>query len=397
LIALARDKRPAVQETAVRALGRLDSQQGIPELLEALGDSRARFAIYAMRSALSEFPPSRVLEVMRKVPLGKVTVAKEAVRLAGEFGGAPALDWFTELDHEPLHRDVRGALLRALWDHLERPEAWAILNRSVSSPDAGVVIGLARIQVDRASVIARERVANLLLQLLQHSEPTVRLAVLNRLASQPVPDPNRLLQATTLSMLTSAIPDERSAALRAAIAAATDADAPAFATAFTGLLPKRREIASAAIEFAGQTIALGNRLVIVRSIVLETVETDARLVSLQIRLAAARFAAEPFAQWVMKLVNTNRWHAASQTSALEALVSSRQPAADLERAEIIWASTTNQAARWLALRLLARVASEQGWTTQRRERLDQYRRDPNEMVADEAALIFPSEREKLSS
>jgi hypothetical protein len=123
LVALARDKRPAVQETAVRALGRLDARQGVPELLEALGDARARFAVYALRSALSDLPPTRVLGVMRGVPLGKVTVAKEAIRLAGEFGGTAALDWFAELDREPLHRDVRGALLRALWDHLERPEA----------------------------------------------------------------------------------------------------------------------------------------------------------------------------------------------------------------------------------------------------------------------------------
>lgn len=109
LATLASDKRPAVQETAVRALGRLDARQGIPELLESLGDARARWAVYALRQSVNDLPPARVFEVMRAVPLGKVTVAKEAVRLAGEFGGAAALGWFGEL-----HRDVRGALLRAL-------------------------------------------------------------------------------------------------------------------------------------------------------------------------------------------------------------------------------------------------------------------------------------------
>ena len=188
-----------------------------------------------------------------------------------------------------------GALLRALWDHLERPEAWAILDASAGSPDTGVVIGLARIQVDRASVAARERVADLLRRLLDHPEPTVRVAVLNRLTEQPVPDPRRALLTATLDKLASAVPDEQSAGLSAALAAATDADAPAFAAAFTRLLPQRRELAAAVDGFAGLTRPLGPRLVEVRSAVLAAVEADPAVASLQIRLAAARFAAEPFA------------------------------------------------------------------------------------------------------
>jgi hypothetical protein len=391
LITLARDKRPAVREAAVRALGRLDARQGIPELLEALDDARARFAVYALRSALSDLPPARVLEVMRSVPLGKVTVAKEAIRLAGEFGGSVALDWFTELDRQSLHRDVRGALLRALWDHLERSEAWAILDTSVASPDPGVVIGLARIQVDRASVAVRERVASLLQRLLDYPEPTVRVAILSRLTAQPVPDPRRVLLTATLGKLASAIPDERSAALRAALAAAVDADAPIFAAAFTSLLARRRELAAAVDEFAGVTASLGPRLVEIRSAVFAAVAADPAVVRLHIRLAAARFAAEPFARWVLRLVGTTRWHAGTQSAALEAVAESIQPVEELERAEAAWASSHDPAARRLALQLLVRVAGKQGWNDVRRKRLTQYQEDPSPVIADEAALTFPPE------
>lgn len=397
LIALARDKRPAVQETAVRALGRLDARQGIPELLDALGDARARWAVYALRSALSDLPPQRVLELMRTVPLAKVTVAKEAVRLAGEFGGTAALEWFTGLHRQDLHRDVRGALLRALWDHLEQPEAWAILDASAASPDTGVVIGLARIQVDRASNTARDRVADLLLRLLDHPEPTVRVAVLNRLVAQPVPDARRVLLTATLAKLASTIPDERNAGLRAALAAATDTDAAAFATAFTHLLPKRRELAASAREFALLTRPLGPRLVEVRSAVLASVEADPALVSLQIGLAAARLAAEPFSQWVLKLIGTSRWHAGTQLTALGALTESGQSAEYLEQAETVWASALDPSARWLALRILVRVAAEQGWSEERRERLRRYREDVSPAVADEASLTFPPEPEALDA
>ena len=391
LVKLASDKRPAVQETAVRALGRLDPRQGIPELLEALGDARARWAVYALRQSLNDLPPARVLEVMRSVPLGKVTVAKEAVRLAGEFGGVAALGWFAELHRQDLHRDVRGALLRALWDHLDSPEAWAIMDASVSSPDPGVVIGLARIQVGRASNEARERVAEMLRGLLDYPEPTVRVAVLGRLAAQPVPDPNRVLLGATLAKFASTVPDERTAGLSAALAAATDSDAPAFAAAFTRLLSQRRELAASVADFASATRVLGPRLVEVRSAVLGAVEVDPAVVSLQIRLAAARFAAEPFALWVLKLVGTPRWHAATQTAAFDALSGSGQPAEDLERGEAVWASAPDPGARWLALRILAWVASGQGWSDARRDRLRRYREDASPFVADEAGLTFPPE------
>jgi hypothetical protein len=382
LVALAGDARPAVQETAVRALGRLDARQGIPELLDALGDVRARWAVYALRQALNDLPPARVLEVMRRVSFAKVTVAKEALRLAGEFGGSAALGWFGELHRQDLHRDVRGALLRALWDHLDRPEAWAVLDASVASPDPGVVIGLARIQVDRASDAARARVAGLLRRLLDYPEPTVRVEVLGRLAAQPVPDPERVLLAATLAKLASAVPDERTAGLSAALAGATT-----FAAAFTRLLPRRRELVAAVADFAAATRPLGPRLVEVRSAVLEAVEADPSVVSLQVRLAAARFAAEPFARWVLKLVGTARWHAATQTAAFDAVVGTGQPVEDLERGEAVWAAADDAAARWLALRVLAGVSAAQGWTDARRERLRRYRGDASPLVADEAGLI----------
>lgn len=389
LIALACDARPAVQETTVRALGRLDARQGIPELLEALGDARSRFADYALRAALGDQSPQNVLSVMRGIPLEKVTVAKEAVRLAGEFGGTASLEWFAELDSRELHRDVRGALLRALWDHLERPEAWKILDSSVASPESGVVIGLARIPVDRASAEARDRVSSLLGRLLDHPESSVRVAVLARLASQPVSDSRRALFAALLGKLSSAVPDERSGALVAILAAASDADADSLAMSITRLIPMRREVSEFAMEFSRRTRTLGPRLVSLRSAVLAALEREPSLVALQVRLAAAWLAAEPFANWTQSLVGSSRWHAGTQIAALECLRESGQAVEDLERGEAVWSSSADPACRWLALRVLINVASIQGWTDMRRNRLATYQQDAAAMVSDEASLTFP--------
>ena len=259
-----------------------------------------------------------------------------------------------------------------------------------------MVIGLARIQVDRASASARDRVVDLFRRLLDHPEPTVRVAVLGRLTTQPLPDPRRGLPAAMLAKHTSAIPDERTAGLAAAPAAATDADAPAFAAAFTRLIPRRREPAAAVTNFAAATRLLGPRVLEVRSSVLAAVEADPAVMSLQIRLAAARFATEAFARWVLNLVGTARWHAATQTAAFDALCEIGNSAEELERAEAVWATSPDPAARWLAARILSVVASTQGWSEDRRGRLQRYRVDPSPLVADEAELTFPPEPNLLA-
>jgi hypothetical protein len=115
------------------------------------------------------------------------------------------------------------------------------------------------------------------------------------------------------------------------------------------------------------------------------------MLSLQVRLAGARFAAEPFARWVLELVGTARWHAATQVAAFDTLRETWQPAEELERAEAVWAASTDPAVRWLALRVLSWVASTQGWSHARSERLQSYREDPSPLVADEATLTFPPE------
>ena len=43
----------AVRDRALRALAKLDDGQGIPVLLSALEDARARIAIYALRKSLN--------------------------------------------------------------------------------------------------------------------------------------------------------------------------------------------------------------------------------------------------------------------------------------------------------------------------------------------------------
>ena len=138
------NKRLALREAALRSLSHLDAGGGVATLIEALDDERARIAIYGLRRALMEMPAARALDILRAVPLGKVTVAKEVVRLLGDLGNANAFDLLLELARSQTHRDVRVAIGRALWEHLDDQRSWPILREFASSDDAAIAQMAAR-------------------------------------------------------------------------------------------------------------------------------------------------------------------------------------------------------------------------------------------------------------
>ena len=68
--------REEIRDRALRALARLDGGQGIPVLVSALDDARARIAIYALRKCLLEMPVANAVSILKNVDSGKVTVRK---------------------------------------------------------------------------------------------------------------------------------------------------------------------------------------------------------------------------------------------------------------------------------------------------------------------------------
>jgi hypothetical protein len=232
-------------------------------------------------------------------------------------------------------------------------------------------------------------VNGLLLRLLDHGEPTVRLAVLQRFATMPVPDSKRKLLAATLAKLQSPLPDERTTALHAALRAAVEADAPAFTTAFQALLPQREFLTDAVIAFIQNTRNSGDSLRRVRALVLATVEADTAATGLAVRLAESQLAAKPFAQWVAKLATTNRWHTATHRVLEQVLGEKQRPSNELKVLETHWAAANEPTLRWLALRVLQQTATQHGWTATRRARLAKFQHDSHPLVADEAAFVFP--------
>jgi PBS lyase HEAT-like repeat len=218
LITLTSDKRPVVQETALKALGRLDSSDGVPTLIEALGDERGRIAIYALRSALKDMEKSEAFEVLKAVSSTKVTVAKETVRIIGDLETEEAFEWLLEAEKGKLHASVQKALLRALCPYLDRDETWRIFNKAAEDTEPDVAKGVVDIPVDGMSFPTRQKHLALLLTLLNHPSPDVRLVTLKRLNSMPLQDPDTILSPRLFELIRSEYQDEVDSATRAIFA-----------------------------------------------------------------------------------------------------------------------------------------------------------------------------------
>lgn len=217
LLGFIEDPRPAVRDIVIRAVPWLDQGDTLTALMDCMGDDRARVASYALRKVLDELGQAETMRVLARVPLQRVTVAKEVMRLMGERGGIEARDHLIAVGAGPLHRDVRIALLRALWDHIEHPPAFALLEAAASDPDPILVQRLLSIPMSRLSEAADTRLCALFAKVLSRKEPEARLGFLAQVGQAPLRDQQRGLLQALVSHIGTADPAEAASALGAVL------------------------------------------------------------------------------------------------------------------------------------------------------------------------------------
>jgi hypothetical protein len=386
LAAFARDTRAAVKETTIRALARLDAGQGVPTLLECLGDDRARFAIYGFRKALLELPPAPAVDLLRKTPLQKVTVAKELMRILGELRTEEAYQFLLSLDSPTLHRDVRVAQLRALWEHLERPASWEALHRAARASDWILAAKIAELPTERLSEESERKMSALMAVLLERPEPEARVALLGKVSTIPLVDGERHIFARCLALFASEYPDEFQAAGRAVLYRARQRDIAAVVARYTEILPLRRQWWS-----AFQLLLAAHPNPVTQEIqrgVLADLAKDPLLAPQALLLAAMVLSWTELLDLLRRFSQQGVLHVDAMVQAYSAL--QRIPRGDINKAESTLATESAPELRRLGLFLLERGAREmgRGWGKQRRERLDAYRNDPSPLVAGAASLVM---------
>ncbi|MBC8141287.1 MAG: hypothetical protein H7Y38_07575, partial [Armatimonadetes bacterium] len=277
--------KTAVRDLAIQALARLDGGQGVPMLIEALSDNRARVAIYALRSLLLEMPAAGAIAVLQNAPMEKVTVAKEVLRLMGELRLPSSLPYLLAQSSLNLHRDVRVALLRALWDYIEKPEAQRVLLAAASDPDPAVASGVLRIPTGRLSINTGNMLRTILATALAHPDATVRMNTYSRFATEPLPDPDRVILPRLLQRLSSPLTDESAAAANAVFEMYNEKDAAAMGQAVTGTLPNRAALTAVLDVFMRRFTPYKTRFPQTIRAVLSALAPDPLTASYQARIA----------------------------------------------------------------------------------------------------------------
>lgn len=390
------DKRPALRDRALSLLGSLEDGSGVMPLLDALGDQRARVAIYALRTAFLGMTPAHVLDLLRRAPMKKVTVAKEVVRLVGEMDSDEAFAFLAQLESGKLHRDVRGAILRAVWTHLDRDESWAMIDRAVESGDPALMDTVVRIPADRLSRPARTRLVNLLARLLDHPEPSVRLGVLQRIAQEPPNDPGRVLLGKSLEALGSELSDLRRWAGLALSASMSGTDADLIASAARTLQADRQAIHSLVSALTAALRYQKGRLGAIGRAVQEVMADDPILASLRLQLAQASMSGRHFAS-LLAATDAGGWRPDVLTTALHLVQAPGEShsSKDLNQMEADFARSNSVALRRLALAALTAQAQRTGWDAKKVARLERFRGDADALVAAAAQFTFTEEDEEV--
>lgn len=388
LVRLAASDRPAVREKAVRVLARCDAGQGVPTLIECLGDDRARFAVYGLRRALFDMPADRAVSLVLDAPRKKVTVAKEIVRLLGELRTPRGVAELVALSETTLHRDVRIALLRALWDHLGRDETWTIYARAVSDPDWVTASRLADIPADRLTTVTDAKLSVLLAAVVSRPEPEARIDLLGRAPRVAVADRGKVLLEAIRARIASPYDDEVRAAVAAFMARATEDDAAALAATFRDPAMDPRSLTVAVTALAAHDVRTRASWTGFAEAVLRVVEKDRRWGVLAVRCAGA------IAKRDVWLTTLGQLSASAMLDG-DALEEVRLHLARIPRDEALplakdLSASVHPPVRRAAVAVLAHdAATDRGWTEERLALLRTLRQDPHPSVSGAAARVFP--------
>ena len=381
--------RLAVRDESIRALGRMDAGQGVPFLLACLDDDRGRIAIYTLRRAFLEMPVASALQQLTAITSPRITVQKEVVRLLGDLPGKVGLSVVLErMERGELHRDVYLASLRGLWEHLEDERVWPLLEAAAASEVEAVGQQLALIQVGRHSARARLRVNGLLLQLLGHPNLRVRCAVMQRLVSQPVEDPEDRLRAPVEAMLAQT---GREGELAGSILWSRFLqDAAGWVQVVQRNLFDRR-----AFSFLMQACLKGlvlyqGRKERIRLHVLSTMEglsADPATLVQRLELAAYGLPLDEFLATIE--AEPDQWDIPLRWTRLLSLVAYRLDKAAWEVVWERWSSHSEVHLRRLCLETLLVHTAAFGWTEVSRQRLVHFQEDSAGLVTGRAQFVFP--------
>lgn len=426
----------AVRIAALIRLGRLDGAEGLPALIDALGDERARHAIYAIGRLIRSIPPQNALLLLLGIQSDKVTVTKQVVRFIGELPIEEAFQCLLVLDAQELHRDVRVALIRSLDRWLDRDEAWRILERSVASPALTIAEAPLDLPVAGLSKRAEERLVSLLVTALSRDDSALQRHVLRRLSSDPLPDRTERFAPLLGPLLTQSDKWDRNLAVNALMSTYGGRNDALIANMLASVIPNRSVLKEVVETLCRFSRTLGaSRLDVARQFI-SALAADPVVVDQRCRLAIEWLPSLEIADLFESLSQRDLLTPIALARSIDALTGltfgryrdiflmipqshSRQvrrwrhplrfqnyaraqygdtaqelarfPAVDRMKLVDAFRAVPDERLRAIAAAALIGIGAGHGWTPERREHLDRFKTDPSPMVAALAQFTFPDE------
>jgi HEAT repeat protein len=407
----ASDGRQVVRDVSLKALACLDEGKGVSTLLEALGDDRARVAIYALRNVmLKQLAPDRALEILRNTKTKSITVAKEIVRLVGDLDTNDAFEYLLEKEKDPnLHVDVHMAVLRRLWTYDKRDEVIPIFERAVVHEHSSVLKTIAELPIHNLANDRMNLLARLISKLLSHPSAEVRMTALNRLDTNPILMDNTSLQWGLEQIILSSRKQLDILQLAARVyfrnfLSSGSASLPV--TPSTGVNALFCEILRTRDYFTlkhvfhilvsyptDSQLLLPTRVSTIKQ-VLEILKKDKVCQTLCVGLIF-RLPGPDLHRELLEIAPS--LHADALVEAekyCQALTKNIKMDLDLSRLEDdLWKSRDEKSRRLGLDVLVALSRSPNGWARALRERLNSYRMDKSILVAEAATFVFPPDQE----
>ncbi len=382
-------KDTGLRDKALVALGVADAGRGVSVLTGALTDERVTIAIYALRRALLEMPSEAALALLAQVPRDKVTVVKEIIRITGELSGDSAWSTLqTFATDTQLHPDARIALLRAMWCHRDRPQAWELFNAAARDERTALACAVIRLPADGLAEPRRQQLCQLMATLLQHPDAQVRRETLERLVSQPIGRGTAPLFTALSRLVDSVEPGIARLAAEALLNGYAGIDNVKLALTFaqTSRAKSLVEIVDACQQHilfdsaAVQPLAHG----LAEALLVRKWQLPEALRLTIVTQTPARMLA-----FILHMQHAEVLHPGGVDIALttwEKVVAGCQ-AQEFDNLEAKLRESQTSGLRRMGLGLLQALAHQHGWTDARREALSQYRCDESLWVSDAAELI----------
>jgi hypothetical protein len=352
----------------------------------------------------------------------------------GALSGEEAYQELLALDRQELHRDVRATLLSTLYSHLERDEAWYILEREARSADKTIALSTVRMSIGHAlgkarnrsaishlfrfaewntltiirlsgehlSLKAQQRLMRLFTTLLEHPEIDVRAAALRGCIRLPGADEGQALLSRLLATMASDDEEICGTTANALFGTCVASDAPLIRHAIQQLLPQRRALLTIVQVLAKELPANRRQILPVVRAMIEALAVDPLTIGLRIQLAIISLPWDEVATMLENAAAAEELHADALKQACNRLnrvvgrygSSGRPDIKEMVRLEERLATSHDERLRRVALAaLVVHTEAEKDWNESRRARLQIYRADSSLLVAAAAQFTLLPQRE----